>query len=154
VPIHDAAIELRLSVDAVRRRIRSGAIASRQRKRGRGTAYIVEVAVDERGTPIAAAEPPPMAAPRETAPQPAVVLAELVRELTDRAERHAAAAAMWQARAEMLGYDRALPTPQESAISRDSEGVAVRTPETSTVSVERGFWPRLAARWRHSAVAG
>ena len=153
VPIHSAAAELALSVDAVRRRMRSGAIASRQVQRGRGNSYVVEVAIDSRGAPIASPEPPPLAAPREAAAT--AVLGELLREAVERAERNASAAALWQARAEMLGYDRALvagTTPEPRTEPR-TDAQTAQTPPTPRLELAPTWRSRLASLWRHPVIA-
>src|SRR5690349_16580483 len=97
--IAQAAEVLGVSVDTVRRRLRRGELHGRQVPTQRGPAWRVRIAED--------------ATVGSTPMQPGLAdLVAMLREVTERAERNAAAAAMWQERCRVL-QDRlqALPAP-------------------------------------------
>jgi hypothetical protein len=73
-------------------------------------------------------------------------LADLVRQLAERAEANAAAAAMWQARAQHLAdqleqLQHALPSAStQRPVSGDSEHVVAETTQRPSPSPKRAWW--------------
>jgi hypothetical protein len=155
VPLAQAADQLGVSRDALRRRIRRGTLPSRQVETRYGPTY--EVQISEASATLAGGDHqgnghhPGVSATVTTATLDA--FATLVRDLSDRSERNAAAAAMWQARAELLAgqverLQLALDAPREPAsqerpISSDSEHAADEPPETPAATAHGRPWWRL-----------
>jgi hypothetical protein len=116
LPLGEAASRLGLSRHQLRRRVRAGQLASRQVQGPHGLAY--EVCLDPDATVASGLRHPDDRNGDATATvtPPLAELVSLVRDTQAELVRTAAAAAMWQARAEHLGaqveqLQRALPAP-------------------------------------------
>jgi hypothetical protein len=124
-----AAEQMGVSRDALRRRIRRGTIPARQVTTRYGPTYEVQLA-DVTASVADAARQTDGHYAGTTATVTATSLAELttlVRDLGERSERNAAAAAMWQARAEMLAQQLqqaqlALAAPGEADSFKNTPG--------------------------------
>jgi excisionase family DNA binding protein len=147
--IAEAASQLGCSVDTIRRRIRRGELVAQQVPTQRGPAWRVTLGTLP-GTLPTVGSTLGSAAMHVEAPLLAQLLADAQAELVRKAE----AAAMWQARAEMLAgqVERlqlalAAPKPNSSEIApqRDSEHAAVEPAQTSSEPPQaRPWW----AFWR------
>jgi excisionase family DNA binding protein len=112
VTIAEAAATLGISSDTVRRRIRRGDLRAMQVPTPNGPAWRVLLGS------VPTLDGALGAAPSRPSDVEAGYLADLVRQLAERAEANAAAAAMWQARAQFLQdqveqLQRALPAPSD-----------------------------------------
>ena len=152
VPLAEAARELQVSVDTLRRRLRKGELVGEQRPTPQG--FVWWVCIDDAA--YLGSAPGPHAAHLGTsptqhayAPAPGVVeLVQLVSKLQADVVAKAEAAAMWQARAEVLASQleqaqRALEAPKEPD---PSPGFTGSPPANGTVEVAQE--PPKRKRWR------
>jgi excisionase family DNA binding protein len=165
--IAEAASQLGISSDTVRRRIRRGELAAVQVHTPNGPAWRVTLGAlhsasstlgSNAHSAVQTLHGALCAAPSRPSDAEAGYLADLVRQLAERAEANAAAAAMWQARAEhqaerdqALEQLRALPAPEGSEIApqRDSAQRANEAGQTSAQPARRAWW----AFWHNAPAA-
>lgn len=143
--IAEAAAQLGVSSDTVRRRIRRGELPAQQVTTPNGPAWRVLLGVLPSAVPTLDGAPS-SAAMHVEAPLLARLLADTQAELV----RTAGAAAMWQARAEFLAgqleqAQLALAAPKEPASQErpflsDSDAVAVDPTQTSSQTPQRAPW--------------
>jgi hypothetical protein len=141
LPLAEAALELGISTDTARRRLRKQQLVGEQRPTPQGFTWWVRLG----GVAEVGSAPDPHAAqvagsPRRPAQAGVVELVDLVDRLQSDLVAKAEAAAMWQARAEFLASQLeqaqlALAAPREPAspertISSDSEHVASEPTQT------------------------
>jgi excisionase family DNA binding protein len=134
-----AAEVLGVSVDTIRRRVRRGELQARQVPTQHGPAWRVSLG---NGATVGST---PMHAPLGD-------LVAMLRELTERAERNAAAAALWQGRAQVLEAElaqareqlRALPAPPpdmpQDAPQRESGAVSPEPTPPPAAGRRRPWW--------------
>jgi excisionase family DNA binding protein len=111
-----AAEVLGVSVDTIRRRVRRGELQARQVPTQHGPAWRVSL-----GTGPTVGSPPTHA--------PLGDLVAMLRELTERAERNAAAAALWQGRAQVLEAELAQAREQLRALPAGSPAPPPHVPQ-------------------------
>jgi excisionase family DNA binding protein len=146
--IAEAASQLGCSVDTIRRRIRRGELDAQQVPTQHGPAWRIMLGMLPGTVPTVVGSTLGSAAMHVEAPLLAQLLADAQAELVRKAE----AAAMWQARAEMLAgqverLQLALEAPKpdspEIAPQRDSEASAVATTQPSSETAKRAPWWRF-----------
>jgi hypothetical protein len=146
VPLAEAADHLGLSRDALRRRIRRGTIPSRKIETRYGLTY--EVQLGEAPATLTDADRHSnghqSGASATVTPASLAAFATLVRDITERSERNAAAAAMWQARAEFLASQLEQAQLALAAPKEPSDNDAVETPQRPAMSSWRRWWHALA----------
>jgi hypothetical protein len=135
---------LGVSVDTIRRRVRRGELQARQVPTQHGPAWRVSL-----GTGATMGSTPTHA--------PLGDLVAMLPELTERAERNAAAAALWQGRAQVLEAElgqareqlRALPAPPpgvpQDAPQRESDAATVEPVQDPATPRRRPWWAFWAA---------
>ena len=117
VTLAEAAGLLGVSVDTIRRRLRKGAFEAQQVPTQHGPAWMVRLGDVPTVLPTGSSTPRQDAASLE--------LVHLVRDLQAELLRRSEAAAMWQARAEMLGHQlRALEAPRPHQTATDARETA------------------------------
>jgi hypothetical protein len=154
VPLAEAADQLGVSKDALRRRIRRGTIPNRKIETRYGPTY--EVRIEDVAATVADGihqtngHHPGTAA--TVTPATLAQFAALVRDLSERSERNAAAAAMWQARAELLAVQlgqaqeriKALEAPindaYEMRIGGPPDAAVAETAHESHERERRAWW--------------
>jgi hypothetical protein len=143
VPLAAAARQLGISVDTARRRIKKGqwpAGATRQRSTAQGFTWEVDLgalripAADPGSTPAEA--PPTRAHPAAEAGH----LAALLREAQAEALRRAEAAAMWQARAEMLAGQLEQAQTELRALKAPDAGPPAAAPPAPEQEPPKRWW--------------
>lgn len=159
--IAETAAQLGVSADTVRRRIRRGELAAVQVPTPNGPAWRVTLSVlHSASSTLHSTAPSALPTLDGTHSNGAMhveapLLAQLLANTQAELVRTAAAAAMWQARAEHLGdqveqLQRALPSPSpERPFLADSEGVPSEPTQTSSEAHNgRPWW----AFWRGATV--